>query len=145
MGLDKNNRPNGWDTKPWGTAIEVTQADYDFASVNTECYWNGTELVNPIPPAPRVPTVEEIKNNLMHIVQQHLDSGAINRGYDSILSACSYDNDTNPIFAAEATAYKIWRSAVWTYCYQEFARVQNGLRTIPSAEELIIELPALVF
>lgn len=49
MGLDKNNRPNGWDTMPWGGAIEVTQVEYDFASANQGCVWDGFTLSNPTP------------------------------------------------------------------------------------------------
>ena len=58
MGLDGNNRPNGWDTKPWGTAIEVTQADYDFASANPDCIWDGEKLIVPVI-VPHVLTAEE--------------------------------------------------------------------------------------
>lgn len=47
MGLDKDNKPNGWDVAPWGNAIEVGQVEYNFASYNPNCIWNGIVLVNP--------------------------------------------------------------------------------------------------
>lgn len=59
MGLDKNNIPNGWDKEPWGNAIEVEDAVYDLASIHTDWYWDGTDLLAPPitpPPPPYVPT-----------------------------------------------------------------------------------------
>ena len=77
-------------------------------------------------------------------VQSHLDSRAAERGYSGILSATSYATSNHPRFGAEGRAYAAWRDAVWDYCYQELAAVQQGLRAIPTVEALIAELPALV-
>lgn len=96
-----------------------------------------------IPPVP--PTTEEITARLTLVVQAHLDATAKTRGYDSILSACSYATDTNPPFALEAQACVEFRSAVWLACYSIMADVLNGIRPIPTGEELIAELPAIVW
>lgn len=77
-------------------------------------------------------------------VQCHLDAAARARGYDGILSACSYDGDPDPGFAAEAAAFKAWRSAVWRYGYAQLDAVQAGQRPQPTVAELIAELPAPV-
>lgn len=90
-----------------------------------------------------VETPEMIQDRLIRAVQQKLDQEAQALGYDSIFTAVTYADDTNPKFAAEGTSFKAWRSAVWTYCYQVLADVQGELRTVPTAEELIAELPAL--
>lgn len=74
-------------------------------------------------------------------IRHHLDEIARARGYDSILSAASYDGD--PVYGAEGAAAKAWRSAVWAYAYTELAKVQAGQRTQPSVAELIAELPAM--
>lgn len=76
-------------------------------------------------------------------VQSHLDKAAQAKNYDSIVSACSYAGAGNP-FQAEGQAFVTWRGDVWAKCYQIMADVQNGLRTAPTIEGLISELPALV-
>jgi hypothetical protein len=89
------------------------------------------------------PTPEEIQRGLVAAVQRHMDTQARARGYDSIFTACTYVDDDDPVFAAEGLAYKKWRSAVWRFCYAWLADVQAGTRPVPTAEELIAELPAL--
>lgn len=73
-------------------------------------------------------------------VQAHLDAGAQAKGYDNILSACSYAGYTNP-FQTEGQSFVVWRGAVWAYCYEQLALVKAGTRTAPTVEELIAELP----
>lgn len=90
-----------------------------------------------------VETPEMVQERLINAVQQNLDQEARALGYDSIFTAVTYADDVNPKFAAEGAALKTWRSAVWTHCYQVLADVQGALRTVPTAEELIAELPAL--
>lgn len=86
---------------------------------------------------------ENIKIAKEVAVQAHLDAAAQARGYDNIVSACSYASTANP-FQNEGIAYLNWRSAVWNHCYQVLADVQAGLRAIPTTAELIAELPVLV-
>lgn len=94
-------------------------------------------------PTAHIPSPDEVKQQLIQSVQGKLDSTAQAKGYDNILSACSYDNDPNPVFAADSIAFKAWRSAVWTYCYQVLDDVQQMKRSVPTVEELISELPEL--
>lgn len=77
------------------------------------------------------------------IVQRHLDRKAQDRGYDNIVSACSYAGAPNP-FQAESQAFLDWRSAVWQYCYKVLADVAAGVRAEPTEAQLLAELPALV-
>ena len=72
-----------------------------------------------------------------------MDKKAQERGYDGIMSACSYATSTDNIFAAEGLACVKWRDAVWRKCYDILAEVKAGTRAIPTAEEVIAELPAL--
>lgn len=80
---------------------------------------------------------------LTEAVQAHLDAAARAKGYDNIVSACSYAAASNA-FQAEGIACLKWRAAVWQRCYQVLADVQAGTRTIPTSADLIAELPALV-
>ena len=72
-------------------------------------------------------------------VQQYLDSKAHEKGYDNILSACSYAAVENQ-FQAEGIAFLKWRSDVWAYLYQVYADVQNGAPE-PTLETLIAGMP----
>ncbi len=74
-------------------------------------------------------------------VQDRLDQAARTRGYDGILSAATYATSKNPRFGPEGIAFRDWRDAVWTYCYQALADVQAGKRAMPTAKDLIAELP----
>lgn len=95
-------------------------------------------------PAPPPPTPEEIQKSLTDAVQALLNSEAKKLRYDDIFTAISYEGDANPKFAAEAAAFKAWRSVVWTLCYQILDDVIAGKRPVPTAEQLISELPEFV-
>lgn len=76
-------------------------------------------------------------------VQAALDLAAQARGYDGILSACSYAVSSHPRFGPEGQAFVAWRDAVWEHCYDVLAQVSAGQRTVPSVPDLLAELPAL--
>ena len=101
------------------------------------------------PPEPEYePTKEEIEariqKQLTNSVQRVLDSKAQELLYDSCLSVCSYIDTGVAKFDAEGKAFRKWRSQVWAKGYEILAEVQEGKREIPTAEELIAELPELV-
>jgi len=88
---------------------------------------------------------ESLKSQLTSTVQGYLDSRAQERNYDSINSLCTYATSTRPKFASEAQVAVEWRDDVWMYCYAELDKVLSGLRVTPTPEELIEELPRLVW
>lgn len=108
-------------------------------------YSNDNETyIEPAPAEERQPTTEEIKQALIDGVQNYMDSVAQTRGYDSLLSLVSYCDDTeNEKFRAEGNAGKIWRSQIWTYCYEQLDLVLAGERSIPTLDELVRELPEI--
>jgi hypothetical protein len=61
--------------------------------------------------------LDATKKLLVDSVQLHLDRVAQLRGYDNILSLCSYDSSTNAQFLSEASVGIAWRNACWLYCY----------------------------
>ena len=89
------------------------------------------------------PGPEEIQLELTNAVQAYMDDAVKARGYDGVLSACSYVNTGVEKFDAEGAACRAWRSSVWAKCYEILGEVQAGIRSIPTADELIAELPAL--
>lgn len=81
-------------------------------------------------------------NEIKKRVQKLLDDTAKTYGYDSIFSVCTYTGFTNE-FQTEAITIAKWRSNVWSYCYQELDKITNNLRTEPTIEEFLTELPQL--
>lgn len=84
-----------------------------------------------------------IKTQLLFTVDTLLDSEVQKHGYDNIAKCATYEGDEDPIFNAEGTAAKKWRSKVYRKCYDILAQVEAGERGIPTADELIAELPKL--
>jgi len=76
-------------------------------------------------------------------VQAHLDSTAQDKGYDSIISLCTYATSTNAKFAAEGQAGVEWRDSIWTASYAILNDVESGARSEPTVDALIAELPQL--
>lgn len=97
------------------------------------------EEVPPPEPEPPPPTLEDYRI----AIQAHVDATAQERQYDSGVSCASYVNSTVQQWAAEAAAFVAWRDAVWAYAYSELDRVQRGLRTQPSIDEFLAELPMM--
>lgn len=103
-------------------------------------YWLGwVDDPEPIPPSPEE-LMQQYEAEFTSAIQSHLDSVAQAKGYDNIVSACSYAGAPNP-FQQEAIAFVAWRGAVWDYCYKELAKVTSGARAIPTIAELLGELP----
>ena len=86
-----------------------------------------------------------ITQTLTASVQAHMDSQARALNYDDIKTAVTYANEPAvPKFQAEGLAFREWRSLCWAHCYAVLAEVTAGNRAIPTAPELIAELPPLV-
>lgn len=101
-------------------------------------------LVQPTPPAPTPATRKAgLKLAVENAIQLLLDSTAQARGYDNMLTLCSYRASTNATFASEAAAGSAWRDAVWTYFFAQLALVQSGGRSIPTLAQFMNELPAI--
>lgn len=94
---------------------------------------DGLSAEAPPPPAPSLA-------DYAASAQALLDTRARERGYDGILSAVSYLDDPHPPFAAEATALKAWRSAVWAYATAALAEVEAGARPAPGLDDWRAEL-----
>lgn len=87
--------------------------------------------------------LEELTALFKEKTQQLLDAKAREKGYDDILSACSYagyDND----FRAEGEAFGIWRAKVWKYGYGLLNAIAEGKHKLPASfDEILAEMPTL--
>lgn len=97
---------------------------------------------------PPAPTPEETAKQLIELfesaIQNHLDTTAMDRGYDGIISACSYKDDPDPVFKSEGMAAYSWRSAVWAYSRDQLAAITGGQRQAPpTPADFINELPTI--
>lgn len=98
------------------------------------------------PSEPVALTPEAFQAQVVSTVQLRLDAFARERGYDGILSACTYVASTVPAFAAEAQTCVNLRDATWAACYQFMADVKTGKRPMPEGvADVLAGLPVLAW
>lgn len=76
-------------------------------------------------------------------IQEHIDSVAKSLGYDDISSIGKYLGYANP-FRDECEQLGLYNSDCWIRAFQIQQEVEQGLRPMPTMEELIAELPVYV-
>lgn len=87
-----------------------------------------------------------IQKSIVDATQQRLDDFAKTRGYDGILSACTYATSPTPKFAAEGQYCVAQRDATWAKLYEMLAEVEAGTRPMPTGyADIEAELPALTW
>ena len=87
-----------------------------------------------------------IKNQISLSVQKRLDDFAKTRGYDGILSACTYSNSPTQKFAVEGQYCLDQRDATWAALTQLLSEIEAGTRPLPSSyEDIEGDLPQLVW
>ncbi|RLA73478.1 MAG: hypothetical protein DRG30_06330 [Epsilonproteobacteria bacterium] len=86
-------------------------------------------------------TQEALLEMVERLVQKMLDDTAIQSGYDSIMSACTYATSTGS-FGVEGQKFVNWRDAVWTHLNVLQSDIASGATVAPTLEELMAGLPA---
>ena len=103
------------------------------SEVKDDVYVISYEIVNK--------NLDELTALFKEKTQELLDAKAREKGYDDILSACSYagyDND----FRAEGESFGIWRARVWKYGYALLNAIAEGKHKLPkSFDEILAEMP----
>lgn len=93
-----------------------------------------------------IPTEKEIQEELERGVEAWMNAVVAERGYNSIDTCIArYTDSPNPKYAQEAKAVKDWNTLVWDKCWDILKEVKAGKRAIPTLEEVIAELPVLVW
>ena len=121
--------------------IEVSEAQWQIAidnghnKVNTD---GSTEFFD-------FRTSEEIsedqKNAISNAIQNLLDTKAQSLRYDNMMSARSYAGYTNQ-FQTEAQSLAVWGANCWAVAGQIESDVTAGTRAFPTAEQVLLEMPA---
>lgn len=128
----------------WATLNRESEDELIFES-ETEID-NGVEKIENGQRVPYVPpkSLEDLQDEIVMNTQRRLDDFAKSRGYDNIMSACSYTTSTKPRFAAESQYAVEIRDETWDMLYQILAEVQSGVRPIPSGyADIESDLPLL--
>jgi hypothetical protein len=106
---------------------------------------HGDTLGNPVAVDPPPPTPEQILSSFTAATQQRLDAFAKTRGYDGILSACTYATSAAVQFSVEGQYCLNARDATWSAAYALLADVESGARPMPTLEDVLAALPALAW
>lgn len=87
---------------------------------------------------PKIPVLS-VKEHVTYVLNNMLNSFAAEKGYDSIISACSYSTSTIPTFRAEALRSIAVRDAVWVAVLEA---LEDASKT---PAEILDSLPALTW
>jgi len=78
--------------------------------------------------------------------QRRLDTFALTKGYDNILSAATYATSLIPKFAAEGLCAATLRDSTWAALYSLLADVEAGTKPMPTSfADVQTTLPELVW
>lgn len=119
------------------TALEVP--DYD-PQTHSCRFVAGAWLVEVVPGK----TSEEITAELTAALEAYYDIKAKERRYDSRYTCALRAGYAGP-FQAEGQTFAVWMDTCNAYGYQVIADVLAAKRPTPTAEQLIAELPKLVW
>lgn len=84
--------------------------------------------------------VAQVAKGMEQAVQSHINAKCVELGYDSENSIAKYLVIGNP-FYDECRSISLWIGAVWVYVNQVKNDVEGGTRSMPTTEELLVELP----
>lgn len=108
--------------------------------------WEMTWTIEPLTPEQIAEKQAQLQSQIVQQTQARLDDFARTRGYDGILSACTYATSSVPKFQAEGHYCVDARDATWSALYKMLAEVQAGTRPVPSGyEDIEPDLPDLVW
>lgn len=103
------------------------------------------EIIDYVEPAPQI-NLEILQREIIDATQLRLDTFAQARGYDGILSACTYVTSQVPRFSQDAQIAVISRDATWAKLYEVLTEAETGQRPIPTGfADIESELPVLTW
>lgn len=112
---------------------EIPQCSYGLGQVLV--YENNTVVA-------KVKDIKVLEGIVKKAIQDVLDAKAKAKGYDDIVSACSYASVEN-VFCEESKKFVVWRASVWHYAYEQLTLINAEQRDIPTLEAFLNELPSI--
>lgn len=91
------------------------------------------------------PTPDDVVSLMSWMVQAHLDNTSRQRGYTDANFCVTYTASQIPQWQAEAVSFAAWRDSVWIAAISIMGDCKAGLRQPPTPEELLAELPEMVW
>lgn len=103
-------------------------------------HWSAqNQTLSALPKSPK-----QLREEIVQKTQARLDEFAKTRGYDGILSACSYDPSTDALFRQDAERAVHLRDLTWRTLYAHLDKINKGEAPIPTSfsdvEPLLPEL-----
>jgi len=87
-----------------------------------------------------------IQREIVNQTQSRLDDFAQTRGYDGIMSACTYSDSSIPAFSTEGKYAVIARDTTWAALYTLLAEVERGTKPKPTGyADVEALLPSLIW
>ena len=123
----------------WAEATALAVPDYN-PQTHSCRFVSGAWLVEVVPGK----SAEEITAELTAALEAHYDTKARERRYDNRLTCALRAGYAGP-FQAEGAIFAIWMDTCNEYGYQVMQDCLAGNRAIPTADELLAELPELVW
>lgn len=100
----------------------VTHTVIESAPVNIAGEWHQQWQIVELDAKTQEDNLALLVKNIGKQVQKRLDAFAQERGYDNIMSACSYATSTDPVFAREGTYCIQLRDTTWRAFYNNFTQ-----------------------
>ena len=123
----------------WAHATALAVPAYD--PQTQQCrFVSGAWLVEEVPGKSN----DEIIKELTTALEQHYDATAQQKRYDNRYTCALRAGYSGP-FQAEGQAFAVWMDTCNAHGYQIIADVLDGKRTIPTATELVAELPVITW
>ena len=118
--------------------VDVTELDcevgYNVALVNGHITFSAPVIDE------KEPTIEEIRKTFSDKLGQIMDEKAQEYGYDSIITAVTYENSDIEKFRQEGTAFRKWRDLVYATAYSYLDEVLAGKKTLPQQNDEVMAL-----
>ena len=88
---------------------------------------------------------EATKARFEHAIQQMVDAKPLEKDFRDGVTLASYSASTIPLWQSQALTFIAWRDEVWDYAYTQLELALTGQRDIPTVEDFLSELPAIVW
>ena len=146
--------------------VDIIKVKYpgQFESGNVSFYYDENDVINislwTVPNEPQ-PTNEQLmawgESNQREVnlyiqselcgpqIQDLIELTAKNKGFVDAVTCASYINSTNTTWHSDASCFISWRDATWNYAYTLYATLSGNDEPIPSIEEVIAGVPAIVW